>query len=155
MTYDNIVDRLISAEEIVQYCPEGMDVLPLCIGLADGYVADCFLAAVPEGEGRGRVIWKIKAYSSGARDTITASAESMTKMIYYGADADPELEIAYMNLYPIVREFAFSPNLTHAEKKTLKEFDRAWKGVVGKDIRKRMEDDFPDFFEWVREQEEM
>lgn len=153
MTYDNIVDRVLSNDSIVSFCPEGTNISPFCVGTFKGSKADCFLVSSPVEKNRELFTYKIKVLIENPEDIHCMEMGESKTCLVYDKQMDSEMIALYMELYPEVRKFAFSSELTEAQMQILTQFMQAWKGAVEEGIREKMEQVFPEFFEWEQQRE--
>lgn len=152
MEYEDIVQWLITNKKITEHTPEGVNISPLCIGMLNGKVADCFLVSESVMQHQERFKCKIRA---------VVEEKSQIELEVQEIDGQWEEEISekalrdreaagkrYMKLYSEIKKFAFAPALTQEERNMLEEFMKNWKGAVEEGIREKAEKSFTEFFLW-------
>ena len=154
MNYEDILSAL-SVPEINHYVRDGVSHSYPVVGLHDGKIVDCyFLYCVPLTEEDSAECplatiivdskkQELKDYSKKEPNRMKISFTCDDETYW---DADERFE----ELYPKVRSFAFSNNISPQQRESLKSFADIFE-VLNYPYRKIYRNLFPAFFEWASE----
>lgn len=147
MEYADYVDFLLQNEDLYQYCPEGVSLTPLCIGMINEKVVDCFFCYEECDEGQS-LLWAIRFDCiSGLKEKCNIFKTDNEK---FSESTNHNMDDVYANLYPKVRSFAFAEELSTEQKENLREYHEAMKCVMGKELFDIYIEYFPEVFIWIQ-----
>ena len=145
LTYKQILKKINLSEACMQYLPEGMTISPLCLGNKDGIICDCFICYENNAEQSVEcraIRWDIE------NDTVI---ECVDAGMLIGEDNN-EISGArqYMELYPLIRTFAFSDTLTPEQQEQLQQFYAVGLNCCKNNIQEKLKTFFPEFYIWCQ-----
>ncbi len=145
LNYKQIVKKINLSDACMQYLPEGISISPLCLGKKDGIICDCFICYANNAEQSAEckaIRWDIES------DSIIECVDAGVLDI----EANKEINGArqYMDLYPLVRKFAFMDELTSEQQEILKQFSSAEFSCCKNNIREKLKVFFPEFYIWCQ-----
>lgn len=169
MQYENILQSISEREELEEILPEGAFTSPLIIGSVDGKAADCFFTLAEQDDGVYGPFYQVRAFGN---DIVINKCELKPERL---ADKDlfsvndeveehnpggayksvpkektvQQSEEQYMELYSVIREYAFAESVTEAQKDSLMKFALVQTRALDPEMNTIAMKLFPEFYDWL------
>lgn len=171
MQYEDILESIIERKELEEILPEGVFTSPLIIGSIDGMTADCFFTLVEKDDGVYGPFYQVRSSENNIviKNCEPGPEKIADKDFFFGNDENGEVEEydsggavkivheedrnqhseeQYMELYSIIRDYAFAESVTETQKDYLLKFALVQTRVLSPKMNRIAIRLFPEFYDW-------